>query len=139
VNKVSLEKLKQPPVLLTDQQVAQFIVDGTLLEDVSKNEQGYLVLYPGDELPNDFHSKLYAQVLHLLFFLLLLSKSRKAESFPNERGSNPGNNILPVLPEVGRVFETPTVRGALTSLLGENYVMHPHRHPHMNPPGTHLI
>ena len=30
---------------------------------------------------------------------------------------NPGNNILPLIPEIGQVFEDVAVRGALTSLL----------------------
>ena len=48
---------------------------------------------------------------------------------------NPGNNILPRVPQIGRVFEHPNVRGALTSLLGPDYILNPHRHCHLNPPG----
>ena len=47
---------------------------------------------------------------------------------------NPGNNLLPRIPEIRRVLEDPTVRGALMSLLGEDYYMQPHRHPHYNHP-----
>ncbi len=32
------------------------------------------------------------------------------------------------------MFEDPAVRGAFTSILGQNYVMHSHRHPHQNAP-----
>ena len=49
---------------------------------------------------------------------------------------NPGNNILPRLPQVGQVFASAPVRGALTSLLGAGYSMHPHRYCHLNRPGT---
>ena len=35
---------------------------------------------------------------------------------------NPGNNILPRVPQIGRVFEHPNVKGALTSLLGPDYI-----------------
>jgi hypothetical protein len=48
---------------------------------------------------------------------------------------NPGNNILPVMPALQQVFDDPVVRGALTGLLGEQYVMHAHRFPHPSFPG----
>ena len=38
---------------------------------------------------------------------------------------NPGNNILPRVPQIGRVFEHPNVKGALTSLLGPDYILKP--------------
>ncbi|MDE3001024.1 MAG: HEAT repeat domain-containing protein [Gemmatimonadota bacterium] len=53
-----------------------------------------------------------------------------------EKEGNPGNNLLPRLPEVQRVFQDPNVAGALTGLLGADYYMHPHRHCHCNPPGS---
>ena len=49
---------------------------------------------------------------------------------------NPGNNLLPRLPQVGRIFQDPVVAGALVSILGENYLMEPHRHCHPNAPGS---
>ncbi|MCY3759780.1 MAG: HEAT repeat domain-containing protein [Gemmatimonadetes bacterium] len=49
---------------------------------------------------------------------------------------NLGNNILPLIPEIGQVFDHPAVRGAMTSILGRGYVMHPHRYCHRNPPGS---
>ncbi len=48
---------------------------------------------------------------------------------------NPGNNILPVIPELAEIFAHPAVSGALTSVLGPGYAMHPHRHCHLTPPG----
>ena len=51
-----------------------------------------------------------------------------------ESEGNLGNNILPRVPELQAVFEDPVVRGAFSSILGENYVMHSHRHPHRNAP-----
>ena len=41
---------------------------------------------------------------------------------------NVGNNILPRVPEIARVFEHAKMRGALTSLLGPDYLLNPHRH-----------
>ena len=49
---------------------------------------------------------------------------------------NLGNNILPLIPEIGQVFDHPAVRGAMSSILGQGYVMHPHRYCHANPPGS---
>ena len=45
---------------------------------------------------------------------------------------NPGNNLLPRIPDVQKVFDHPTVRGALTSVLGPDYMLHAHRHGHYN-------
>ena len=49
-------------------------------------------------------------------------------------GSNPQNNILPMVGELAQVLEAPEVVGALTSVLGDGYVMLPHRHCHTNMP-----
>lgn len=53
-----------------------------------------------------------------------------------DKEGNPGNNLLPRIPEIQRVFDDANVKGALTSLLGPDYYMQPHRHPHYNPPGS---
>lgn len=53
-----------------------------------------------------------------------------------ERGPNPWNDIYPLIPELVEVFAHPVVDGALTSILGAGYIMHPHRHCHLNRPGT---
>ena len=52
------------------------------------------------------------------------------------QSGNPGNNLLPFVPEIKKVFDDPVVVGALTSVLGPDYVMHSHRHPHINPIGS---
>lgn len=52
------------------------------------------------------------------------------------QNGNPGNAILPKIPALQQIFDHPNVRGALTSILGPDYVMHPHRHCHCNPPGS---
>ena len=57
---------------------------------------------------------------------------KKLDHVFDEEG-NPGNNILPRVPEIRQVFDHPNVRGALTSLLGEGYILNPHRHCHLNP------
>ena len=53
-----------------------------------------------------------------------------------DKEGNPGNNLLPRIPEIQRVFDDENVKGALTSLLGPDCYMQPHRHPHYNPPGS---
>ena len=71
------------------------------------------------ELPAQFHDAVYEKTVSVF-----------------DKEGNPGNNLLPRIPEIQQVFDDPNVRGALTSLLGEDYYMQPHRHPHYNPPGS---
>lgn len=77
---------------------------------------GYLLVQA--EYPEPFHRDVYTQIEHVF----------------DEEG-NLGNNILPRIPQIGQVYEHPNVKGALTSLLGPGYIMNPHRHCHLNPPG----
>lgn len=49
---------------------------------------------------------------------------------------NPGNDILPRVPDLQQVLSQPRIRGALTSLLGPDYLLHPHRHCHLNAGGS---
>ncbi len=77
--------------------------------------QGYVTVKT--DLPRSYHETIY----------------RKTQELTAKEG-NLGNNILPRVPELQAVFEEPVVRGALTSILGQNYVMHSHRHPHQNRP-----
>ena len=57
----------------------------------------------------------------------------RAEAIFSTEG-NPGNDILPKIPELADLFLHPAVTGALTSILGPGYAMHPHRHCHLTPP-----
>ena len=45
-----------------------------------------------------------------------------------------GNNVLPRIPELYSVLESPRVHGALISLLGGDYMLHPHRAIHRSVP-----
>ena len=69
------------------------------------------------DFPSAFHESVRAQ----------------AEQIFASRG-NPGNDILPAIPQLGELFSHPAVTGALTSILGPGYAMHPHRHCHLTPP-----
>ncbi len=49
---------------------------------------------------------------------------------------NPGNNLLPLIPELQEVLDHPRIHGTLACILGPDYATHPHRHCHLNPPGS---
>ena len=49
---------------------------------------------------------------------------------------NVGNAILDHVPQLREVYDHPSVRGALVSLLGNEMVVHGHRHCHIIPPGN---
>ncbi|MBT5059558.1 MAG: phytanoyl-CoA dioxygenase [Gemmatimonadetes bacterium] len=67
------------------------------------------------DLPGEFHDEVFA---------------RHEEVFAKE--GNPGNNLLPRIPLVRQIFDHPTIVGALKSVVGEDYYLQPHRHPHHN-------
>ena len=70
------------------------------------------------DFSEDFHAALNARIAAVM----------------QEEG-NPGNNILPRVPEVQEIFRHPVVTGAVSSLLGDDYIMQPHRHCHYTEPG----
>ena len=51
-------------------------------------------------------------------------RRRLDESVP-DRKRNPGNNILPLVPEMRHVLKSPEVHGALQTLLGPGYLEQP--------------
>jgi hypothetical protein len=89
------------PLLLSDEQMRQFIT------------QGFLILKT--DFPPEFHQNLNEQLNHVY-----------------EKEGNPGNNLLPRIRELQKVFAHPVITGALTSVLGPNYMLHAHRHGHFN-------
>jgi hypothetical protein len=95
------------PKLLTDAQMQHFVA------------HGYLCLRT--ELPDAFHRGIWE------CFNALIGDGTDL---------NPGNNLLPAVPELNEVFADPVVCGALTSVIGPDYAMHPHRALHNNPPGS---
>ena len=78
---------------------------------------GYLVLRTGH--PAGFHRRILRQIQTL---------------YATE--GNPGNDILPRVPDLYEILRDPAVDGALRSLLGADYLVHPHRHCHENPSGS---
>ena len=96
-----------PPVLLNDDEVRRFLVDG------------YLMITP--TVPDGTH-----EIIDEKFNWLVANET------------NPGNNILPRVPDLNFVLESPEIRGAMISLLGENYLVHPHRFLHFRNPDAEL-
>ena len=78
---------------------------------------GYITITP--DLPAEFHAEVFAQHEEI-----------------RTREGNPGNNLLPRIPLVRQVFDHPSVVGALQSVVGTDYYLQPHRHPHYNPAGS---
>ncbi len=78
---------------------------------------GYVLVKP--RLSDEFHQDIFRQTETVF-----------------ETEFNPGNNLLPRIPALRKVFDDPVVSGALTSVLGPSYFMWPHRHCHYNAPGT---
>lgn len=93
---------------------------GLLLSDGQMQEfirDGYVTVHTA--LPEEFHASICRQADALL----------GAEP-------NPGNNLLPRLPDLARMLADPAVRGALTSVLGPGYLLDDHRYCHDNRPGS---
>ena len=100
-----------PPKLLTDTQVKDFIKDGMLL-------------LPIEELPTSFHEGIYHKCAE--------TWARAADE-PRDAGLGHmlGRFMFERLPELTQIINSPTLRGALTSILGPDYVQHPHRTMHV--------
>jgi hypothetical protein len=93
-------------LLLSDQQVQAFVVDG------------FLYLPPSTDIPSLLHDTIHRKTTELF-----------------SRSGDPGNNLLPLVPELASIIESAPLRGALTSLLGPDYCLHPHRRAHESLPG----
>jgi hypothetical protein len=89
-----------PPKLLTDAQVASFLV------------QGYLVLRAEDQPPS-FHEALHAESIR---------HAGESRDLPFH-----GNHCLSHTPRLAQVFQSPMIGGALTSLLGRDFAINNHR------------
>ncbi|MEM7365629.1 MAG: HEAT repeat domain-containing protein, partial [Pseudomonadota bacterium] len=92
------------PVLLTDDQVQRYIVDGFLVLDC--------------DVARDIHDHITQELRHCL----------------QQESPHPGDNVLPRIPALNNILECPVVVGAMTSLLGPDYAWAPHRFPHNSEP-----
>lgn len=93
-----------PARLLDSSQVRSFISNGFLELDL-------------DEVPPEFHRAVHDQ------------GKQVHEGALGAIG--PGNNVYVAIPQLRAIMQGPTVRGALTSVLGEGYFMHAHRFMHV--------
>ncbi len=76
--------------------------------------QNFLVLQPS-ALPAEFHSEVFDQL----------------EAIHAAGGGIPSNSaIIEAVPALQHVYDDPTIRGAVQSLVGPGAVMHFHRHCH---------
>ena len=95
-------------------QTADLLTDRQMQEFI---RNGYVTVQTA--LPDEFHASICRQTDALL----------GAEP-------NPGNNLLPRIPELSKVLADPAVHGALTSILGPGYLLDDHRYCHANQPGS---
>ena len=102
------------PICLSAAQVRSFVIDG------------YLVVRP-EELGEGFHEELYERSCTLKgWHVGGDSDSTDAEPPPPSVTAGAWEG----LPEISDLVQSPTVKGALSSLLGDDCVMHPHRALH---------
>ena len=73
-------------------------------------------------LPKSFHDNIYSEIGNVIGL--------------GKEEDNPGNNLLPLIPNLIYIFEDPIIKGALKSILGDNFMLHPHRFVHDNPFGS---
>ena len=92
--------------LLNNQQIVDFIING------------YMIIKPTFRL--GFHESVLS----------------KLDALNITRDNNPGNEILGKVSELQEIWNHPEVKGTFASLLGKDFVMNPHRHCHLNFPGT---
>ena len=92
------------PFLLADEQVRRYVADGFLAFDTG--------------LEPAFHDAVAAELAVSM----------------NEGSALLGDNLLPRIPVLADLLDSPAVDGAMRSLLGEHYAWAPHRFPHNSEP-----
>ena len=76
---------------------------------------GYITVRPN--LPREYHDEMFAKLDDIY-----------------ETEGNPGNNLLPRIPELQLLYDDPVTRGALVGIMGDDYYLEPHRFVHYNQP-----
>ena len=99
------------PVLLSDEQMQQFVANGYLRIQLEDSD-------------GVSHRAIHREAWRLW--------QSSGEMF----GAGLGNDIYPAIPQLGDVMSSPRVAGALASLLGEGYVMGKHRQMHNSTENT---
>ena len=96
--------------LLDDNQMARFLRDG------------FVVLQP-EGLGDDFHVAMHDAACQV-------HDEARAVGGDSNHLQIIGDNLRARIPGLGRLLTNPTVAGALTSVLGEGYLLHPHHFVH---------
>mmetsp|Transcript_36847 Transcript_36847/g.84927 ORF Transcript_36847/g.84927 Transcript_36847/m.84927 type:complete len:677 (+) Transcript_36847:97-2127(+) len=76
-------------------------------------QHGYLILKPSVKIGHAVHKLIRRGAVSL------------------DARQEKGNNCVPMLPEISEVLDAPELVGALTTILGDGYVLMPHRHCHV--------
>ena len=93
----------------------QFIVDGYIVKQI-------------DDVPREFHLGIYNKCVEERSRVAELpGKGRLQGGQESSHVASLDDFIFPTLPELGTVYSSPVFRGATASLVGDDYVMHPHR------------
>ena len=71
--------------------------------------QGYMII-PVTDLETEFHEGIY-------------QKAKTLYRAEDGGGVDFGNNVFPAVPDIGKIYQAPSVVGALSSVLGDDYVM----------------
>lgn len=101
----------QPKVLLKDDEVKAFLINGW-----------HILPGPRIGLPDALHDRIYDEGISML-----------AES---DSGQLVAENVTSRIPAVQEICSSPVVSGAIQSLLGEGYALHPHTFLHSTFPGN---
>jgi len=112
------------PKLLTDEQMKSYVMNvrehvcvaffSSLVRLTQHVVQGYIAL-PVADMPPEWHDGLW-QTCHDWLY-------RGAP----DRGDRDDRLVFPAIPQLAEVTHSPTVRGALSSILGADFAQHPHR------------
>ena len=99
-------------------EVRQVKPDGIKLTDEQVRRficDGVILL--DSSLPPEFHQDIFEKM-----------------EWSNRQEFNMGNNVLPRIAELQQLLDDPVVHGAVQSVLGDDYMLHPHRYMHANEP-----
>ena len=101
----------QGKVLLTDEEVKTFLIKGW-----------HILPGPHIGLPETLHDSIYAEGMSML------AEARAADA--GGLGQLVAENVTSRIPAMQEICASPVVSGAIQSLLGEGYALHPHTFLH---------
>ena len=112
---------------LTEQQLKDWIADGVMV-------------MPIEDFSDDFHLSMFERCEELQSHNERLMEPVRSIEDPQERMAAIRNltrkQVVRELPEITDIVRSPTLSGALHSILGPGYAMHPHRALHTSNPNS---